>query len=102
MKSLRPFDDVSTYNNFYEFGTGKDDPARNARDFSIEPWTVEGQKANATKTGTLIALEDILKPHTFEERVFRLRCVEAWSMVIPWVGFSLGDLLKRFEPHGRC
>lgn len=97
-EELTPFDDVSTYNNFYEFGTGKNDPARNARDFKIEPWTVtvEGECA---KPGAY-TLEDILKPHTFEERVFRLRCVEAWSMVIPWVGFSLRDLLKRFEPTG--
>ncbi len=97
-EELTPFEDVTTYNNFYEFGTGKDDPARNARDFSIEPWTVE-VSGEANKTGNY-SLEDILKPHTFEERVFRLRCVEAWSMVIPWVGFSLGDLLKRFEPTG--
>ncbi|MDA9909869.1 protein-methionine-sulfoxide reductase catalytic subunit MsrP [Gammaproteobacteria bacterium] len=97
-EELTPFEDVTTYNNFYEFGTGKDDPARNARDFSIDPWTVE-VSGEANKTGTY-TLEDILKPHTFEERVFRLRCVEAWSMVIPWVGFSLGDLLKRFEPNG--
>ena len=89
---------MSTYNNFYEFGTGKDDPARNARDFSIEPWTVKVE-GECAKPGSY-SLEDILKPHTFEERVFRLRCVEAWSMVIPWVGFSLGDLLKRFEPTG--
>ena len=95
-EELTPFEDVTTYNNFYEFGTGKDDPARNARDFTIEPWTVE-VSGEAIKTGTY-TLEDILNPHTFEERVFRLRCVEAWSMVIPWVGFSLGDLLKRFEP----
>jgi len=95
-EELTPFDDVSTYNNFYEFGTGKDDPARNARDFSIEPWTVKVE-GECAKPGSY-SLEDILKPHTFEERVFRLRCVEAWSMVIPWVGFSLGDLLKRFEP----
>ena len=97
-EELTPFEDVTTYNNFYEFGTGKDDPARNARDFSIDPWTVE-VSGEANKTGTY-TLEDILNPHTFEERVFRLRCVEAWSMVIPWVGFSLGDLLKRFEPNG--
>ncbi len=97
-EELTPFDDVSTYNNFYEFGTGKDDPARNARDFNIEPWTVKVE-GECAKPGSY-SLEDILKPHTFEERVFRLRCVEAWSMVIPWVGFSLGDLLKRFEPTG--
>lgn len=99
-EELTPFGDVTTYNNFYEFGTGKSDPANNARDFNIEPWTVAvdgecGKPGNYT-------LEDILKPHTFEERIYRLRCVEAWSMVIPWVGFSLGDLLKRFDPNGNA
>jgi sulfoxide reductase catalytic subunit YedY len=97
---LTPFKDVTHYNNFYEFGTDKTDPGNNAHDFVIEPWTVEigGEVGKPGK----YTLEDILKPHTFEERVYRLRCVEAWSMVIPWVGFSLGDLIKRFEPNSNA
>jgi len=93
-----PFKDVTSYNNFYEFGTDKTDPYSHAKNFKIDPWTVEVAGACA-KPGKY-TLEDILKPHTLEDRVYRLRCVEAWSMVIPWVGFSLGDLLKRFEPTG--
>jgi len=94
------FEDITTYNNFYEFGTDKSDPARNAGKFRPQPWsvTVSGECA---KPGTY-TLEDILKPHALEERVYRLRCVEAWSMVIPWVGFPLADLLRRFEPGSRA
>jgi sulfoxide reductase catalytic subunit YedY len=99
-ESMTPFDDVTTYNNFYEFGTGKGDPANNASEFSIDPWSVE-VAGECGKPGTY-TLEDILKPHAFEERVYRLRCVEAWSMVIPWIGFSLGDLLQRFDPNGNA
>lgn len=95
-EEVTPFNDVTTYNNFYEFGTDKMDPSNRAENFPIDPWTVEVAGACA-KPGKY-SLEDILKPHALEERVYRLRCVEAWSMVIPWVGFSLGDLLKRFEP----
>jgi sulfoxide reductase catalytic subunit YedY len=99
-EKLTPFDDVTSYNNFYEFGTDKDDPARNSGKFKPKPWSVvvEGQCA---KPGTY-TLEDILKPHPLEERVYRMRCVEAWSMIIPWVGFPLGDLLKRFGPNGNA
>lgn len=99
-EQLTPFDDVTTYNNFYEFGTGKSDPSSNASDFSIDPWSVEisGEVAKPGK----YTLEDILKPHAFEERIYRMRCVEAWSMVIPWVGFSLKDLLARFEPNSNA
>ena len=94
------FKDVTGYNNFYEFGTGKEDPAEKAHTLKTAPWsvTIEGECA---KPGTY-TLEDILKPHTFEDRIYRLRCVEGWSMVIPWVGFPLGDLLKRFEPTGNA
>lgn len=95
-EELTPFADVSGYNNFYEFGTDKSDPSNNARNFVVEPWKVEVTGAVA-KPGTY-DLEDILAPHTLEERIYRLRCVEAWSMVIPWVGFPLADLIKRFEP----
>lgn len=91
-----PWDDVTTYNNFYEFGVDKDDPARNARSFRTSPWTVKVDGL-VNKPGEYL-FEDLVKPHQLEERVYRLRCVEAWSMVIPWVGFPLGDLIKRVEP----
>jgi methionine sulfoxide reductase catalytic subunit len=94
------FEDITTYNNFYEFGTDKADPARRAGKFKTQPWTVT-VSGEAAKTGTF-TLEDILKPHALEERVYRLRCVEAWSMVVPWVGFPLGDLLRRFEPTSKA
>jgi sulfoxide reductase catalytic subunit YedY len=90
------FEEITGYNNFYEFGTDKGDPARYAHTLKTRPWSVQ-VSGEAAKTGTF-TLEDILKPHALEERIYRLRCVEAWSMVIPWVGFPLGDLLKRFEP----
>lgn len=95
-----PFDDVTTYNNFYEFGTGKSDPSNYASEFRIDPWSVE-ISGEVAKPGTY-TLEDILAPHTLEDRVYRLRCVEAWSMVIPWVGFPLADLINRFEPTGNA
>lgn len=98
--TLTPYKDVSTYNNFYEFGTGKDDPAKTAGRFVTDPWsvTVEGEVGKPGK----YTLEDILKPHAMEERVYRLRCVEAWSMVIPWVGIPLAEILKRFEPTSKA
>jgi sulfoxide reductase catalytic subunit YedY len=93
---LTPYQDVTTYNNYYEFGTDKSDPARNSGLFKPRPWSiaVEGECA---KPG-IYDLEDFISPHQLEERIYRLRCVEAWSMVIPWVGIPLGDMLKRFEP----
>lgn len=97
---LNSYKDITTYNNFYELGTGKDDPARNAALLKTEPWsvTVDGE---VERPGTY-TLEDLLKPHALEERIYRLRCVEAWSMVIPWVGFPLGDLIQRFQPTSRA
>ncbi len=94
------YEEITTYNNFYEFGTDKADPARNAGSLRTRPWnvTVDGE---AEVTGTF-AIEDILKPHPLEERIYRLRCVEAWSMVVPWVGFPLADLVKRFKPTSRA
>ena len=94
------YDDVTSYNNFYEFGTGKADPARYARDFKPRPWslTVGGE---ADVTGTF-NLEDFVKPYTLEERIYRFRCVEAWSMIVPWVGIPLAAVLKRFEPNSRA
>ena len=97
---LTPYLDVIRYNNFYEFGSNKQDPAKNAQEFKTDPWSVE-IAGEAAKTG-VFHLEDILKPHVLEDRIYRLRCVEAWSMVVPWVGFSMGDLLKRFEPSSKA
>ncbi len=94
------WDDVTTYNNFYEFGTGKGDPVRNAGRFKPRPWTVRVSGA-CDKPGDY-AYEDLVSPHVLEERIYRLRCVEAWSMVVPWVGIPLGDLLKRFAPDSRA
>ena len=94
------FKDITTYNNYYEFGTGKSDPAANSSGFRTRPWSVNvGGEAEVTGTYTL---EDIVKPHPLEERIYRLRCVEAWSMTIPWVGFPLRDLLKRFKPTSKA
>jgi sulfoxide reductase catalytic subunit YedY len=95
-ESLTPYEAVTTYNNFYEFGVDKDDPSRNAGSLKTRPWTVTIDGAVAK--GGAFAIDDLVKPHQLEERIYRLRCVEAWSMVIPWVGFPLGDLLKRVEP----
>lgn len=89
---------LTTYNNFYEFGSDKDDPARNSGSFKSKPWSI-AVEGHCAKPGTY-TLEDILKPHPLEERVYRMRCVEGWSMVIPWVGFPLAELLKRFQPTG--
>ena len=93
---LTSFKQITTYNNFYEFGTGKSDPYRNAQHFNTDPWsiTVEGHCENPG----VFNLEDFISPAQLEERIYRFRCVEAWSMVIPWVGVSLADVLKRFKP----
>ena len=99
-ESLTPYDSVSTYNNFYEFGLDKSDPAENAHTLKTEPWTVTIEGL-CNKIGTY-SLEDILKPHPLEDRIYRFRCVEAWSMVVPWLGFSLADLIKRFEPKAEA
>ncbi|MEM6819028.1 MAG: protein-methionine-sulfoxide reductase catalytic subunit MsrP [Pseudomonadota bacterium] len=94
------YEDVTTYNNFYELGLGKSDPVRNAKQLKTRPWsfTVSGE---AEVTGTF-ELEDFYKPFTLEERIYRFRCVEAWSMVIPWVGIPLGDIIKSFKPTSRA
>ena len=90
------FSDITSYNNFYEFGLDKGDPARHAHELTVKPWSVkvEGHVNKAAEYD----LEDLLKGITFEERIYRLRCVEAWSMVVPWVGFPLSTLINRFEP----
>jgi sulfoxide reductase catalytic subunit YedY len=92
---------ITTYNNFYEFGTGKDDPARFAPRWQPrQPWTVAIQ-GECAKPG-MLTLDDILKGQTLEDRIYRHRCVEGWSMVIPWVGFPLANLIKRCEPTSRA
>ncbi|MCL4778460.1 MAG: protein-methionine-sulfoxide reductase catalytic subunit MsrP [Gammaproteobacteria bacterium] len=94
------FEDISHYNNFYEFGLDKSDPADYSAGFRPRPWTVTIDGEAAVKGR--FTLEDILKPHPLEERIYRFRCVEAWSMVIPWVGFPLGDLIRRFRPTSQA
>ena len=94
------FDDITTYNNFYEFGTGKADPAANSGKFNPSPWSVS-IAGEAESTGTF-SLEDLLKGHALEERIYRLRCVEAWSMVIPWVGIPLSAILRRYKPTSKA
>jgi sulfoxide reductase catalytic subunit YedY len=95
-----PWRDVTSYNNYYEFGTDKADPARNSGSFRTRPWTVklEGEIANPQT----IAIDELLKLFPLEERVYRMRCVEAWSMVIPWVGFPLAELVKRAQPLAKA
>ncbi|MGE5547775.1 MAG: protein-methionine-sulfoxide reductase catalytic subunit MsrP [Solirubrobacterales bacterium] len=96
-----PLDAITGYNNFYEFGTDKGDPARNAPGrLKTSPWSVavEGECARPG----IVALEDLIKPHRLEERIYRMRCVEGWSMVIPWIGVPLADVLKRFGPTGNA
>ncbi len=90
------FEDISSYNNFYEFGLGKGDPIVQAEDFRPRPWTIE-VSGHADKTG-IFDFEDFMKPFDLEERIYRMRCVEAWSMVIPWVGISLAEVIKHFQP----
>jgi methionine sulfoxide reductase catalytic subunit len=93
-------DDITGYNNFYEFGLDKEDPARYAAKMKTRPWTVKID-GEVGKPGDY-AIDDIMKMFPLEERIYRFRCVEAWSMVIPWVGFPLGDLIKRVEPTSKA
>lgn len=92
--------DITSYNNFYEFGTGKEDPARNSGAFRTEPWTL--QIDGLVQKPLTLDMDQILKLAPLEERVYRLRCVEAWSMVVPWVGYSLSALLKQAGPLGQA
>jgi sulfoxide reductase catalytic subunit YedY len=94
---VNSWEDITAYNNFYEFGTGKGDPAERSGRFEPRPWTVH-VGGECDRPGDY-DLEDILAPLALEERIYRLRCVEAWSMVVPWVGFPLAALLKRFQPN---
>lgn len=97
-EKLTPYEDVTGYNNFYEFGTSKSDPAANAGSLITRPWSVsiEGE----VKRPKRIGIDDIFKMAPLEERIYRMRCVEGWSMVIPWIGFPLATLLKWAEPTG--
>lgn len=99
-EDLTPFDDITSYCNFYEFGTDKKDPARYAHEMSVDPWSVvvDGEVGKPGK----LNLEDVLSGFDLQERIYRLRCVEAWSMVVPWIGFPLADLLARFEPTSKA
>lgn len=98
--ALTPYKDVTTYNNFYEFGTDKSDPARNAHTLQTRPWqvTVEGAVAHPG----VYDIDALLKLAPLEERVYRMRCVEGWSMVVPWIGYPLADLIKRVGPTGNA
>jgi methionine sulfoxide reductase catalytic subunit len=100
MEKLTTYQDATSYNNFYEFGTDKSDPARNAHTLKTRPWTVaiEGE----VKKPKTYDIEELLKLAPMEERIYRLRCVEGWSMVVPWVGYSLSELIKRVEPTGNA
>ncbi|CAA2102335.1 protein-methionine-sulfoxide reductase catalytic subunit MsrP [Variovorax paradoxus] len=100
MEKVTDYKDASTYNNFYEFGTDKADPARNAGTLKTRPWTVEVE--GLVKKPGKYGIEDLLKLSAQEERIYRLRCVEGWSMVIPWVGYSLAELIKKVEPQGNA
>ena len=97
---LTPLRDVTSYNNFYEFGTDKADPAAYASTLKTRPWTiaVEGE----IKRPKTYDIDELLKLAPLEERIYRLRCVEGWSMVIPWIGYSLSELIKRAEPNGKA
>jgi sulfoxide reductase catalytic subunit YedY len=99
-EKVNPLNDIGGYNNFYEFGTSKGDPAENAGKLKTYPWTVKIDGL-VNKPGDY-HIEDLLKQFPLEERIYRLRCVEAWSMVIPWIGFPLGELLKRVEPTSKA
>lgn len=99
-EKINSFQDVSTYNNYYEFGTDKDEPANYAKNFKTQPWTVsvEGLCAKPRK----FSIEEILALAPLEERVYRHRCVERWSIVVPWIGYSLSTLLKQVEPTAKA
>ncbi len=99
-EKLNTFEEITSYNNFYEFGTGKNDPQRHAGYLKTSPWSVKIDGL-CNKPATY-QLEDLIKPHQLEERIYRLRCVEAWSMVIPWVGIPLKAILDRAEPQAKA
>ena len=100
MEKVSDYKDASTYNNFYEFGTDKADPAKNASSLITKPWTVE--ISGLVKKPGKMGIEDLLKLSAMEERIYRMRCVEGWSIVVPWVGYSLAELIKKIEPMGNA
>ena len=100
MEKVTDYKDASTYNNFYEFGTDKADPAKNAGTLKTRPWAVEVE--GLVKKPGKYGIEDLIKLSAQEERIYKLRCVEGWSMVIPWVGYSLAELIKKVEPQGNA
>ena len=95
-EKLTPYEYVTTYNNFYEFGTDKGDPAKNSGNFKPKPWTVSVE--GLVKTPTVYQLDDLIRGLATEDRIYRMRCVERWSMIIPWMGFPLAALIKKLEP----
>jgi methionine sulfoxide reductase catalytic subunit len=98
MEKVTDYKDATNYNNFYEFGTDKGDPSQNAHTLKTRPWTLEVE--GLVKKPAKFQIEDLLKLSAQEERIYRLRCVEGWSMVIPWVGYSLSKLIEKAEPLG--
>ena len=100
MEKLTDYKDASSYNNYYEFGTDKGDLVKNAGTLKTRPWTVEVE--GLVKKPGKYGIEDLIKLSAQEERIYRLRCVEGWSMVIPWVGYSLAELIKKVEPQGNA
>jgi sulfoxide reductase catalytic subunit YedY len=99
-EAVTPYDNVTHYNNFYEFGVGKEDPAGKAKDFRTSPWSV--QVSGLVDKPHTFSLEELLQLAPLEERIYRHRCVEAWSIVVPWVGFSLSVLLKEVAPQAKA
>ena len=95
-EKVTPYEAITAYNNYYEFGSDKSDPAKNATNFKSRPWTVSVE--GLVKKPATYDLDDLIKGLTLEDRIYRMRCVEAWSMVIPWRGFPLAELIKRLEP----
>ncbi len=99
-EEVNTFKEITTYNNFYEFGTDKSDPSENAQKFRTRPWkvSVEGE----VKHPAVYDLDDLIKPYTMEDRIYRHRCVEAWSIVVPWHGFPMASMIKRLEPTSKA
>jgi len=99
-EQVTPYKDITTYNNFYEFGSDKEDPSRNAQGFRTQPWIVKID--GEVRKPASYHVEDLLKLHKQEDRIYRHRCVEGWSMVIPWLGFPMADVIKKVEPTSRA
>ncbi|WP_206483520.1 protein-methionine-sulfoxide reductase catalytic subunit MsrP [Thalassotalea sp. G2M2-11] len=99
-QTLTPESKVTSHNNFYEFGTGKSDPVKNAQSFNVDPWKLS--ITGLVEQPITLDYDDLFKRFTLEERIYRLRCVEAWSMVIPWIGFPLADILKQAKPLSKA